>query len=114
MKFYLDEDLSPTLAGMLRRKGIDALSAHEAGNIQLSDPEQLAFAKREGRCLVTRNARHYLILAREVINSQTPHAGILLISPRFTGAEIRTLADQLTRMAKKYEDGLGPYDILYL
>jgi len=114
VKFYLDEDLSPTLAETLRRKGSDAVSAHEVGNIQLSDPEQLAYASREGRCLVTRNARHFLILARDAIHRQAPHAGILLISPRFTGAEIRILADQLARMAKRYPKGLGPYDILYL
>lgn len=114
MKFYLDEDLSPTLAQMLRRKRLDAVSAYEAGNIQLSDPEQLAYAGREGRCLVTRNARHFVILARDAIHRQTPHAGILLVSPRFTGAEIRTLADRLYRMAKQYPKGLGAYDILYL
>ncbi|MEW6681828.1 MAG: DUF5615 family PIN-like protein [Nitrospirota bacterium] len=114
MKLYLDEDLSPTLAQMLRRKGIDAVSAHEIGNLQLADPEQLAYAGREGRCLVTRNARHFVMLARDAIHRQTPHAGILLISPRFTGAEVRTLTDRLSRTAKQYPTGLGPYDILYL
>lgn len=90
------------------------MSAHEAGNIQLTDPEQLAYASREGRCLVTRNARHFLVLAREAIQRQQPHAGILFCSPRFTGAETRTLADQLARVAKRYPKGFGPYDLLYL
>ena len=31
MKFYLDEDLSPKIAVILRKNGIDALSVHEAG-----------------------------------------------------------------------------------
>jgi predicted nuclease of predicted toxin-antitoxin system len=114
VKFYLDEDLSPTLAEALQQKGIDAVSAHEAGNIQLSDSEQLVYASREGRCLVTRNARHFLILAREAIQRQAPHAGILLISPRFTGAEIGILAGRLTRIVKQYPKGLGPYDVFYL
>lgn len=114
MKFYLDEDLSPRIAEALRKKGVDAVSAHEAGNIQLSDPEQLAYAGREGRCLVTRNARHFLVLARDAIQRQEPHAGILLCSPRFTGAEVRTIVDQLSRVAKQYPKGLGPYDSLYL
>ena len=114
MKFYLDEDLSPKIAEALRRKGMDAVSAHEAGNIQFSDPEQLSYASREGRCLVTRNARHFLVLAKDAIRRQRPHAGILLCSPRFTGAEIRTLVDQLSLVAKRYPKGLGPYDILYL
>ena len=114
MKFYLDEYLSPKIAEGLRSKGIDVVSAHEAGNIQLSDPEQLSYATHERRCLVTRNARHFLLLARDAIQQQKPHAGILLCSPRFTGAEIRTLVDRLFRVAKQYPKGLGPYDIFYL
>ena len=114
MKFYLDEDLTPKLADALRRKGIDTTSAHEVGNLQLSDREQLAYAAQENRCLVTRNARHFVLLARDSIQRQTPHSGILLCSPRFTGAEIRTLVDQLARVATQYPKGLGPYDIFYL
>lgn len=114
MKFYLDEDLAPKIAVALRKKGVDAISAHEAGNIQLSDPEQLAYAGREGRCLVTRNARHFLVLAQDAIQCQAPHAGILLCSPRFTGAEIRIIIGQLSRVARRYPNGLGSYDIFYL
>jgi len=114
MKFYLDEDLTQKIAESLRRKGVDAVSAHETGNIQLSDREQLAYAGREGRCLVTRNARHFVLLARDAVQNQSPHAGILVLSTRFTGAEIRALVDQLFRVVKRYPKGLGPYDIFYL
>jgi predicted nuclease of predicted toxin-antitoxin system len=44
MKFYLDEDLSPKIAEILRRSGIDALSAHEAGMCEASGQGQLEFA----------------------------------------------------------------------
>jgi len=114
VNFYLDEDLSPKIAVALRRKGIDAVSAHEAGNTQFSDSQQLAYAAGEGRCLVTRNARHFLALSREAINRQQPHAGILLCSPRLTGAEFHSIISRLTQIAKQYPQGLGPYDIFYL
>lgn len=114
MKFYLDEDLSPKIAEALRKKGIDAVSAHETGNTQVSDSKQLAYAAGEGRCLVTRNARHFLALSREAINRQQPHAGILLCSPRLTGAEFRSIANRLSQLTKRYPQGLGPYDIFYL
>ena len=114
MRFYLDEDLSPKITKALRRKGIDATSAHEAGNTQVSDSEQLAYAAGEGRCLVTRNARHFIMLSREAINRQQPHAGILLCSPRLTGAEFFSITRRLTQIAEQYPRGLGPYDIFYL
>ncbi len=114
MKFYLDEDLSPRIAESLRKRGIDALSAHDVGNVQLSDREQLAYAAREGRCLVTRNARHFVVLSQEAIARQEPHAGIILCSPSLRGSEVRGIVDALTRLAKRSPKGLGGYDVLYL
>ncbi len=114
MKFYLDEDLSPRIAESLRKRGIHALSAHDVGNVQLSDREQLAYAAREDRCLVTRNARHFVVLSQEAIARQEPHAGILLCSPSRRGFEIRTIVDALARVAKQFPKGLGGYDVLYL
>jgi len=114
MKFYLDEDLSPQIAERLRKRGIHAVSAFEAGNIQLSDREQLAYAAQAGRCLVTRNVRHFILLAQEAIRLQQPHAGIILCPPSIRGFEIRALIDALTRLAKQFPQGLGEYDVLYL
>ncbi len=56
MKFYLEEDLSPKIAQILRRSRIDVLSAHETGTLEAGDLEQLEFAAQEKRCLVTRNS----------------------------------------------------------
>ena len=85
MKFYMDEDVSPKIAERLRKKGIDAVSAIEAGNLQLSDREQLACAAGGGRCLVTRNVRHFIVLAQEAIRRQEAHAGIILCPPSIRG-----------------------------
>ncbi len=114
MKFYLDEDVSPKIAERLRKKGIDAVSAIEAGNLQLSDREQLACAAREGRSLVTRNVRHFIILAQEAIRRQEAHAGIILCPPSMRGFEVKSIADALTRVAKRFPGGLGEFDVLYL
>ena len=55
VKFYLDEDLSPRIAEILRKTGLDAVSAHEIEMREASDQKQLEFAAHDKRCLVTRN-----------------------------------------------------------
>lgn len=37
MKYYLDEDLSPKIAELLRKQNVDCISAHEEGILQASD-----------------------------------------------------------------------------
>ncbi len=114
MKFYLDEDLAPQIAARLRTKGIDAVSALEVGNVQLPDSNQLRYAGREGRCLVTRNVRHFVVLALDAIRRQEPHAGIVLCPPSIRGFEITKITAALTRLARQFPKGLGEFDVLYL
>lgn len=114
MKFYLDADLSPRIAQLLRRQGIDAVSAHEVGKLTIPDKDQVAFAAQEGRCLVTRDARHYVTLSQEAIRRRTPHAGIILCPPRIRGSEYRAIAEALVRVANLYPRGLEGYDVIYL
>ena len=54
MKVYLDEDLSPLIATLVRKRDIDARTAYEVGNVQLDDRAQLAYATREGRACAFR------------------------------------------------------------
>jgi hypothetical protein len=114
LKFCLDEDLAPAAAAALRRRGIDAISAHDAGNRGLTDAAQLAFAAREGRCLVTGNVRHFVLLAQEAIRDDRRHAGIVLCSPRLAHGSPGRLAAALERLARDRPGGLGAYDGIYL
>jgi predicted nuclease of predicted toxin-antitoxin system len=65
VKLYLDEDMSSRVAQALRSKGFDVVSSHEVGNDGLSDEEQLHYATKEGRHLVTYNAKDFLALANQ-------------------------------------------------
>jgi predicted nuclease of predicted toxin-antitoxin system len=114
MKLYLDEDLSPQIARRLREAGLDAVSAIEAGNVQLSDREQLRWAAAEGRALVTRNVRHFVVLARDAIARQEPHAGIILCSSGLRGFEIARIVSGLRRLVQQHPAGLDPFDVRYL
>jgi predicted nuclease of predicted toxin-antitoxin system len=114
VKFYLDEDLTPVVAVALRRRGVGAVSAHEVGQIGLSDAEQLAFAASQGRCLVSANARDFRRLGDAAIEQSRPHAGIVLCLPRIHGSDIGAVVRALVEIAKRYPKGLGGYDVLYL
>ena len=114
MKFYLDEDLAPAIAASLRKRGVDAVGAHEVGQIGLSDAEQLAFAAGHGRCLVSANARDFRRLGHDAIEQGRSHAGIVLCPPRIHGRDIGGVVKALATIAERYPGGLGEYDVLYL
>ena len=114
MRFYLDEDVPVAIAQALRRRKIDVLTAAEAGNTHASDRAQLDYAAKAGRCLVTRNVPHFVSLAEQAIQHQRPHAGILLISSRYRGNEIRRITDGIVRVARNNPGGLEEYAVRYL
>ena len=66
MKVYLDEDLSPKIAELLRNDGVDCISAHETEMVQASDLEQLRFSAHKKRCLVNQKQRSFHSLDRSV------------------------------------------------
>lgn len=100
MKVYLDENLSPGIARMLRAGGLDAVSAHEAGKGQLDDHAQLTHATRDGRAIVTANVSDFIDLARAAVRTNTEHAGIILIPSSIRGDELRVIADGIREVVK--------------
>jgi hypothetical protein len=57
VRLYLDEDLNPLIVGLLRDRGIDAVSAHERNARRVPDSGQLDLAAREDRCLDRKSRR---------------------------------------------------------
>lgn len=114
MKFYLDEDLSPKIAEILRRSGIDALSAHDAGMCEVSDQRQLEFAAREKRCLVTRNRDDFIRLAVQFFNDQRPHGGVLIVPYTLPGNQFSRIANLIKKFSSQHHKGLDPYSIAFL
>lgn len=113
MKVYLDEDLSPVIAGLLRKHGIDATTAQEVGNVQLDDRAQLAHAAREGRAIVTANVIDFIELAHEAVATNTEHAGIILVPSRLRGDEFQAIAGAISPALKPYRGRLHGL-VLYL
>lgn len=74
LRSFFDEHMRAAIAEQLRARGIDVLTALDAGraNRRIDDADQLAFATQEGRVLVTED-HHFADLAQ----SRKPHAGIV-------------------------------------
>lgn len=106
MRYCLDEDLSPRIAELLRKTGIDAMSIHEVGRAGLPDDEQLDFAGRERRCLVTRNRDDFLRLTLRFLADRKPHRGVLIVPYTIPADAFSRIARALKAYAKKYPDGL--------
>src|SRR5688572_3893415 len=70
IRFHLDENVDPRIATALRRENADVTTTVEAGLRTRPDEEQLDFATRTGRVLVTHD-EDLLSLA-----SSSPHRGI--------------------------------------
>lgn len=75
-RLYTNENFPFPVVAELRRLGHDVLTVQEAGHAlqAIPDEEVLAFAKTEGRILVTLNRKHFVRL-----HAAAPdHAGIVL------------------------------------
>ena len=57
IRFYLDEDVPSSFAQALSNGGVDAETTQSTGNTGRSDSEQLLFASREERVILTHNKR---------------------------------------------------------
>lgn len=75
---YIDADVTPKLARLLRERKFDAVSAHEVGNAESEDSEQLAYAASQGRVILTYNAKDYAPLLDEYWWAGREHHGIIV------------------------------------
>ncbi|MCP4623973.1 MAG: hypothetical protein GY850_10620 [bacterium] len=114
MKLYLDEDISPKVSVILRKKGVDAVSAHEADMLQASDEEQLIFAAAERRAMVTRNRDDFITLTVQFFEALKPHKGLIIVPHTIPGSEFSQLATLLVKLSNRYPKGMEPYTIDFL
>lgn len=88
IRFHLDENVDPDVALALRRQGIDVTTTREMKLLGQPDEIQLAFAREQGRVIVTHDT-DFLRLARQI----TDHWGVAFCkkNARSLGEIIRSL-----------------------
>lgn len=114
MKYYLDEDLSPKIAVILKKYGVDAISAHDVGMTQVSDLEQLEYAAAHARCLVTRNRNDFTALTVHFFNEHRRHFGLVIVPHSFPGDRFNLIAKALAKHALNHPKGIVSYTIEFL
>ena len=92
MKLYVDADITRRLARALRERGYDVLSAHEAGNADASDLEQMAFAVAEDRALLTCNSSDFTAIFEDYWYADRTHNGVIVSEQLELGEMIRRVA----------------------
>lgn len=94
-RLYLDEDAldDDVLAG-LKARGIDAITAAEAGMISRDDEDHLALAVSQGRVLYSFNGHDFYRIHSQWIAAGRDHAGIILAKQQrySVGEQIRRLS----------------------
>jgi hypothetical protein len=81
---YTDEDITGELAPALRERGFEAQSTIEAGLLNSTDEEQLAYATSRGMVLLTCNARDFLLLGIRYVEANQHHAGIIVSAEQYS------------------------------
>ena len=114
MKLYLDEDISPKVSVILRKKGMDAVSTHETGMLEASDEKQLSYAAAEGRAMVTRNRDDFITLTVQFFEALKQHKGLIIVPHTIPGSEFSKLAALLVKFSKDHPRGLESYTIEFL
>lgn len=80
INLFLDEDVHPTLASVLREMGYNTISTIEANRKGKSDREQLDFSIAEKRAILTFNVKDFVLLYDEYYKKDKKHWGIIVSS----------------------------------
>jgi hypothetical protein len=114
MKYYLDADLSPKIAAIIRKAGGDAVSSIDEGFASLDDELHLERSAGLVRCLVTRNRDDFINLTVQFFRDDRPHAGVLIVPHSYPPDRFTWIASALMNYSSAHPDGMSPYTVDFL
>ena len=79
IRLYFDADsMEQALIAGLRARGIDVLTALDAGTTTCTDSEHVAFANFQSRVLFSFNASDFCRIHAEIVAAGNAHSGMIL------------------------------------
>ena len=105
IRLYFDADsMERAVVNGLQARGVDVMTANEAGTTGWADSEQLAFAHTQSRVLFSFNASDFCRIHGQVLAEGKTHSGMILApQQRYSvGRRVRLLLKLLA--AKTAED----------
>jgi predicted nuclease of predicted toxin-antitoxin system len=76
IRIYTNESVDVAIAEGLKRRGVDAFSARDTGNLGLTDEEQLVYAGKERLSIFTHDT-DFLQVGARWLNEGRTHQGII-------------------------------------
>lgn len=102
---YLDEDVNVVLADLVRARGFRVTTTQAAGQMGMTDENQLDFASSQRKAILTHNRVDFEILAQRYFEEKKTHSGIIIAvrrHPKELSKRVLILLDSVT--ADEIED----------
>jgi predicted nuclease of predicted toxin-antitoxin system len=100
IKIYTNESVDVAIPEGLKRRGVDAFSARDKGNLGLTDQEQLVYASNKEAAVFTHDSDFLKIAARWMKDGRTHHGIIYCHQTSYSIGEcvrkLRALTSLLT------------------
>ena len=87
IRIYTDESVNVSISEGLKRRGVEAFSVRDAGNLGLTDEEQLIFANEERASIFTHDTDFLRIAAMWIDEGRTHHGVIYSHQKSYTIGE---------------------------
>src|SRR5436190_16949462 len=97
LRLYLDRHIKKQLAVDLRQRGYDVLTTEEASMDTASDEDQLAFAAKQERAILTFNIRDFAPLHEQWTADARAHAGVI-VSQQLGSRQYGVLLSRMLRL----------------
>jgi predicted nuclease of predicted toxin-antitoxin system len=107
IKLYLDEDVDVVLADAVRRRGYDATTTRNCGNLGIADLAQIDFARNSSFVILTHNVQDFPRLHYEIIGNGRRHPRLIIAKKERLTVILRRLLKLLAaRSAEDAQDTL--------